>query len=118
MTASTLDGYTPAVGDLVWQQMYDPGHPEADSTIEERVAHGRPYGPRRQMIVRSTTKNYDAHEYARQMGQALPPRLVERWALQAADLKDRRGECRGFSWVESDWCVLELVDPSHDGRLL
>lgn len=117
---STLTGYVPEVGDLVWQQMWSPTAPHPHSSIEERVTHGEPYGARRQMIVREIIENYDADAYSRSLAAApetLPPRLVTRWVLQETDPTRCRGECRGFSWVEDDWCVLELVDPATDGRL-
>lgn len=89
---STLTGYVPKVGDHVWQQMYSPQQPHWSSTIEERVAGGITYGPRRRMIVVSADHGDDGTEH---------------WVLQAVEPKDRRGEWP-YSSVNSDWCVLEL----------
>ena len=112
-----MHGYEPKVGDLVWQQMYDPQMPAGDSTIQERIAGGMRYGERRQMIVRHVVPHYDPTAYARSLGRKIAQRFVTRWVLQEADPARRRDECRGYSWVEDDWCVLELVDPADDGRL-
>ena len=116
-SSSTLTRYVPQVGDLVWLQMYDPQAPTPEATIEERVAHGQTYGQRRQMIVRGITPDYDSTAYSRSLGLDVAPRLVTRWTLQDPDPQRRRDECRGYSWVESDWSVLEPVNPTEDGRL-
>ena len=117
MTSSTLDGYQPKPGDLVWEQMYRPSHPDWDSTIEERVAAGVTYGTRQRMIVVSVTPNYDCHTAARELGRDLPPKLVTKWVLQAEDPRERRGEFP-YSSVGSDWCVLELIEEPSQGRLV
>lgn len=117
MSSSTLRGYVPQVGDLVWQQMYSPCSPALDSTIHDRVARGDLYGERRRMVVRAVTPNYDSTAYARSLGADVAPRRVTRWALQDPDPARCRDECRGYSWVEDDWCVLELVEPEEDDRL-
>lgn len=106
---STLDGYVPQVGDVVWQRLYSPTQPSPDSTIQQRVEAGPAYRSRL-MILRGIMHDYDVNAAARELGADLPPRLATRWALQDADPQQRRDECRGFSWVESDWCVLELVE--------
>lgn len=113
---TTLDGYVPAPGDLVWQQMWSPQQPTPDSSIHERVAHGTPYGERRLMVVDSVTPGHDAHDYARSLGADLPPRIVTQWVLLPADPALRRRDAY-LSIVEDDWCVLELVPPADDGRL-
>lgn len=89
MTLSTLHGWLPTVGSLVWQQMYDPQRPKHDSSIEERIAAGAGfYGKRRLMRVHSVTP--DSHGPG-----------IHRFALGEPD---RHGPT---SWTESDWCVLE-----------
>lgn len=103
MTATTLDGYQPAPGDIVWQQMYNPQTPTPDSTITERVAAGATYGRPRLMIVREI----HAHDDGRRT----------RWVLQVTDPNRRRGGTHGYSWVEDDWCVLELVRSADQGRM-
>lgn len=99
---STLDGWQPAPGDIVWQQMWSPVTPRHDSTIEERIAHGVKYKRRRRMEVVAVVRDYE-------LG-------LDRWILRPADPKDRRGEFH-HSIVESDWCVLEPEDPADEGRL-
>lgn len=116
MSSTTLAGYVPEVGDLVWQQMYCPTRPAHDSSITERVAGGQTYGKRALMQVVAVVPGYDSTEYARSLGVDVPPKVVTRWLLQAADPKDRRGEFP-YSAVEDDWCVLEYVPPAEDGRL-
>ncbi|HEY3545069.1 MAG TPA: hypothetical protein VGK17_03130 [Propionicimonas sp.] len=99
---STLTGYVPKVGDHVWQQMYSPQQPHWSSTIEERVAGGITYGPRRRMIVvYASVDHLDDHGNP-----------VLHWQLLPADPKDRHGE---FPWsiVDSDWCVLEIDDEAE-----
>ena len=114
---TTLDGYQPQVGDTVWMQMYSPQIPSHDATITERVANGSRYCERRIVIVRDIFPGYDITEHARSFGVDVAPRHVTRWVLQDADPKKRGDACKGYSWVEDDWCVLELVTPADDGRL-
>lgn len=92
------------VGDLVYRQMYSPVDPAPDSTIEERIKHGRLYGPRRLMRVAGVSENYDKTEYARSMGADLPVKHTTRWWLVDPD---RPNDDSKMSWVESDWAVLE-----------
>ena len=88
---TTLDGYTPKVGDHVWQQMYSPQQPHWSSTIEERVAGGITYGPRRRMVVEDVSTDTDG---------------TQRWVLTYVDKSEQHGY--PYSSVNSDWCVLEL----------
>lgn len=113
---STLQGYVPQVGDLVWQQMYSPQLPYPGASIADRVAHGARHGPRRKMVLLEVVPDYDAAAYARSLGQDVAPRMVTRWRLQPADPGQRRGEFP-YSLVEDDWCVLELIDAADEGRL-
>jgi hypothetical protein len=104
---STLDGtYTPAVGDLVWEQLYSPQEPHWRATIEERVAGGVLYGTRHLMRIAGITLNYDATDYARSLGAPTTgePRTTTRWWLVHPDQPNNESL---MSWVESDWCVLE-----------
>lgn len=48
---SALDG-TLEVGDIVWQQMYSPVHPNPHATLAERIAGGVTYMQRRQMRLK------------------------------------------------------------------
>lgn len=91
----TTTGYVPKIGDRVWQQMYCP---QPHASITERIAHGRTYGGRRQMIVVAIVERYQETNRTR-------------WQLLPLDPADRRGE---FPWslVESDWCVL-TPDDTH-----
>lgn len=85
------------VGDLVWQQMYNPlGDP--------CIRPGNEYMRRRLMRVAGIVENYDSTAYARSMGRDLEPTSVTRWHL--VDPERPNDESR-MSWVESDWCVLE-----------
>lgn len=79
------------VGDLVYEQLWSPVEPAPDSTIEERIAHGRKYGQRRLMRLRGIIENYG------RVG-------VTRWWLVDPD---RPNDDSRMSWVESDWAVLE-----------
>lgn len=90
---STLTGWQPRVGDLVWQQMYSPQRPAVDSTIEERISAGATYGDRRRMIVTRVVPDFNV------------PGLT-RWCMRkpGRDLGPAH-----WSYVESDWCVLEPV---------
>lgn len=102
---STLDGtYTPAVGDLVWEQLYDPQRPANDSSIRERVDAGLELGERSLMELHKITRDYDPTEYARGLGADLEPRSVTRWYLVDPG---KPNEPSRMSWVEDDWCVLE-----------
>jgi hypothetical protein len=97
---STLTGWTPAVGDLVWVQMYSPQLPEVDSTIEERIAHGKTYMDRRLMIVMAVHPDH--------------PRVgVTRWSTR------KPGPDKGpayWSGCDSDCCVLEDASSEETGR--
>ncbi len=92
--SSTLDGWMPDVGSLVWQQMYDPQRPKHNSTIQERIAAGATYGTRFLTRVRAVTRNSDNtvrfHTKDDGCGHGMFP---------------SRGH--GDSWTNSDWCVLE-----------
>lgn len=100
--AITDDEFT--VGQLVWQQMFSPQHPEWTSTIEERVTSGKTYGPRRLMRLRGIIPNYRVDRN----GNA-----VTRWWLSDPD---RPNDASGMSYVESDWCV--LTDASAEAAML
>ena len=93
-----------AIGDLVYEQLYDPSHPRWDASIEERVAGGHFYGQRKLMLLSGIIPNYNGSEYAQSMGRDLPNRIVTRYWLVDPD---RPNDESHMSWVESDWCVLE-----------
>ena len=97
-----LDGFR--VGDIVWQQMYSPVYPSPNSMIEERIAAGVLYGPRRLMRLAGIIENYDSTEYVRALGVESEPRLVTRWWLVDPEQPNEHSR---MSWVDSDWCVLE-----------
>jgi hypothetical protein len=47
MTRSTLEGWTPAVGQLVWQQLYNVGNAmSGPADLASAVEQGNTYGPR------------------------------------------------------------------------
>lgn len=107
MSTTTLDGYVPAPGDLVWQQMYSPCDPAWDSTLAERIASGCTYGPRRLMEVVTVTQ-LKPEDRANEHDRA-------QWLLQDADPADRRGEFP-YSSVTDNWCLLEDANVA-EGRL-
>jgi hypothetical protein len=88
---STLTGWQPHEGTLVWQQMYNPKRPTEGSSISERVTSGTPYGPRRLMRLHGIVPDHGGPG-------------ITRWFLRDPD---RPGSVSSCSWVESDWCVLE-----------
>lgn len=96
---STLTGWQPSVGDLVWQQMYSPQHPAHDSTITERIEHGRTYCARRLMRLHGIRPDFRGQGVTRWF-------LMDPWRPVATGFPTGR---EGPSWVESDWCVLESV---------
>ena len=81
------------VGDVVWQQMYSPVHPEWDATLEERIAGGVLYGQRRLMRIAGISKP----------DPDMPPASVRWWLV---DIERPNDESR-MSWVDDNWCVLE-----------
>ena len=105
--SSTLDGWLPEIGGLVWMQMYDPQRPAYDSTIEERIAADvDTYGSRILTRVLGLVRDHD--------GRPGITRFHTKDDGCGPGLFPSRGH--GESWTESDWCVLE--DASEDtGRL-
>ena len=93
-----------AVGDLVYEQMYDPSLPHWGASLEERIAEGRAYGQRKLMLLAGITLDYNSSAYAQSMGRDLPDRIVTRYWLVNPD---RPNDESHMSWTESDWCVLE-----------
>jgi hypothetical protein len=120
---SALDG-TLEVGDLVWQQMYDPQHPSFDATLAERIAAGKTYGDRRKMRLlgiwpydgdRCNSCLGSGRSMVRERGVCQPcggagkfhrPHVTVRWQLAEAG---REGDHSTYSWVDDGWCVLEHV---------
>ena len=111
---SALDG-TLEVGDIVWQQMYEPTKPSWDATLEERIAGGLTYGKRRQMrLVRIYRDGIDGpcpnagsdglHPLS---GNPMDPHS-EHYYCVSLDGHDE-------SWTDNNWCVLEHADT--DGAL-
>lgn len=98
---STLHGWEPRVGDLVWVQMYSPQHPEIDSTIEERIAHGKTYLERRLMIVTAVHPDHPRPGLTcwstRKPGRDLGPAY--------------------WSGCDSDCCVLEEATEDETGEV-
>jgi hypothetical protein len=91
--STTLRGWVPRIGELVWQTMYSPQRPAPDSTITERIEHGRVYMARRLQVVVAVVPDYE--------GSGLT-----RWVTR------KPGPNQGaahHSHTESDWCVLESV---------
>lgn len=111
---TTLEGWVPAVGGLVWQQLYDPTKPRWDSTIEERIANGQLYGARRMMRLYSVGPcpgGCGSHDPGPGVWHF---HLRDPWrpTLRLFPTDGREGP----SWCESDWVVLE--DASEDGGVL
>lgn len=106
---SALDGVL-EVGDLVWQQMYEPTRPSWQATLEERIAGGITYGKRRQMRLTRIYRdgidgpcpNADAEGLHPLSGQPLPPH-TEHYGLVAPDDKS------DTSGGDDNWFVLEHV---------
>lgn len=110
---STLDGWQPRTGQLVWETIYSP-HPPG-LTLRERIATGNVYMPRMLMRVHGITPDY--------LGRG-----VTRWYLRDPDAKlgSDPTNCEGWfpskghgpSLVESDWAVLEdASDQEQQGAL-
>jgi hypothetical protein len=101
------------VGQLVWVQLYSPVHPAGDSTIEERIAHGKLYGIRRLSRLAGIVEHYNSRAYAQEMGAAIESKDVTRyWTVDP----DRPNDASRMSWFESDWCVIE--DASGENGML
>lgn len=84
------------VGDLVWQQAYEPSWAAWDSTIDERVQAGMLYGPYQLRLVTGI-----------RLGQG----GVTEWCLaDPADPQDVSRMC----WAASRWCVLEHATAAEE----
>ncbi|WP_291053669.1 hypothetical protein [Herbiconiux sp.] len=118
---SALDGVI-EVGDVVWQQMYDPQHPAWHAMLAERIARGKTYGDRRQMRVLGIWP-YEGTPCAACTGcgrrldhSPCPacsgtgvihrPHTTVKWMLAEVG---REGDHSTYSWVDDNWCVLEHV---------
>jgi hypothetical protein len=126
---SALDGSI-EVGDVVWQQMYDPQHPTPQATLAERIAAGKTYGDRRIMRVlgiwpyKGDSCNSCLGAGRSMLRDRLPcvpcsgagvihrPHVTVRWALAEYG---REGDDSTHSWVDDSWCVLEHA--TLDGAL-
>lgn len=81
MTTTVFNGHTFHIGDLVWQQMWQP--------FEPMKTHK--YGPRRLMKLAGIVPDRNGPG-------------IDRWWLVDPD---RPNDESRMSWVESDWCDLE-----------
>lgn len=98
---STLTGWVPRIGEYVWQQMYSPQHPTLDSTITERIEHGRTYMDRMLQIVVAIVPDYEGRGHTRWVTRKPGPNL---------------GPAH-HSHTQSDWCVLESVTPAEQAEI-
>jgi len=78
-----MSAEVPAVGSLVWQQMYSPMQPCDKSQT---------YGPRRLMQLQGVHENHEGREG-----------ITRYWLVDP----ERPNDHSCMSWCESDWCDLE-----------
>ncbi|MBO0811934.1 MAG: hypothetical protein J2P23_07790 [Microlunatus sp.] len=116
---STVAGWQPTIGQLVWETIYSPAYPDWHASIEERIVHGSVYQPRHLMRVHGITPDY---VWESSDGKRRGP--VTRWFLR--DPSKRLGSplseglfptngLQGPSWIESDWAVLEDASDQEAG---
>lgn len=86
---STLDGWRPFEGALVWLQVYNPAAPTWEASLAERVALDLRCGEPRLMRLLSTKPEPDKPE-------------VTRWFLHDA----HRPGLDHAAWADSEFCVL------------
>lgn len=112
---SALDG-TLEVGDLVWQQMYNPTKPCWDASLEERITAGQTYGERRKMRLIYLHRDgidgpctYGDGSGVNPLSGKPMPAHSEHYVVTDPHNKD------DYSITDDNWCVLEHV---HDQEAL
>lgn len=111
LAKTTVEGWIPEVGALVWLQLWNPTGPHIAATIQERIATGVTYGRRRLMRVHRVSSCTGGCHHAQDSG-VLHFYLRHPGARFNTDPSSCEGlfptnGVEGPSWCESDWAVLE-----------
>lgn len=85
--------------------------PRPGDTVTVTYADGRS----KAAILMAVDEHHDVTRYVREVCKVdIEPRIVTRWTLLEPDPKDRRDECRGYFWPDSDYATITAVNTELD----